>query len=115
MTLPIVLGIIILVLSIITFGVWRFKAKGFENRLAIAMIAFTLLTVSIALFGIGEFPGARRERAKKCLEEGYSAVVDYHSYYGESFAENIDDYVVLQIKDSEQEVYLKEIKEVSWD
>lgn len=107
MTWAVILGLLVLVASIVLFiSAFRF-GKYTDERMAVYMVAITVFTVSVALFGVGTFPDERRTQAVKCFEEGYEVVLDDHEIYGDTIIENIDKYVVLEIDNDDRIIYVK--------
>lgn len=111
MTKAVLIGIVLLIFTGISFYFAYKITPKWENRAAALMLAFFFLTGSFAFIGMGGLPAEQREKAKECLDNGYTLILDDHEVYSGSIEEELDKYVVLEINDIEQYVYIKSTKD----
>ncbi len=105
MTIAQMIGALILavavVISIITFKIIKPEK---EALMGMIMLICFIASISYAFFRTGELADEKRERAGKCIDEGYGISLAGH----EIFSENIDlkDFIVTDISNSRRLVYL---------
>ncbi len=98
MTIAVICGLVILIVcAAATFILFRYVKMSPDNRVGIIMLACALITVAGALFRVGELPGERLERAKKCIAEGYALSVNGHEIFAGSA--DLDLFTVTSIDD----------------
>ena len=105
MTHAVIYGLILLVAAVAsTILIFKYTKTGPDDRLGVMLLACAAITVAGALFRVGELPGERVERAKKCLEDGYSVDLQGHEIFGGSI--DLDLFTVKQIDDEHETVFI---------
>lgn len=105
MTVALIIGLSILIPAIAA-GIFIIRSRRLaaDDRLGAILLVCLLVTVSGALIRVGELPGERRERAKQCIEGGYSLDLNGHEIFGDNA--DLDLFTVTKIDDENRIVYI---------
>ena len=107
MTKAVLIGIVLLIMATAAFFVAFKFMKRSDDRIAVVLMAFFFLTGAFAFIGMVGLPGEMRRKAKACLDDGYTLILDDHEIYSGSIAEELDKYVILEINNEDRWVYIK--------
>ncbi|MBR6160039.1 MAG: hypothetical protein IKQ40_07020 [Lachnospiraceae bacterium] len=105
MTHAVIYGLILLVVAVTsTILIFKYTKIGPDDRLGVILLACAAITVAGVLFRVGELPGERARRAKKCLENGYSVDLQGHAIFSGSV--DLDLFTVKRIDDEHETVLI---------
>lgn len=105
MSTAVICGLIILIIcAVAVFVIFRFTDISSANRLGVLMLAAFACVIAASFLRVGEFPGERKERAKACLNEGYTVDLYGHELFGGNI--NLDEFTVTVIDDEHRTVFV---------